>query len=100
MNDEARQRLTAELERLKRDYLVRLRDSRAELEQLHAACGGGDEAACARVHSLAHGLAGTAGSYGFMEISQAATAVDLLCKDRATGAEIAAGLALLIDELG
>ena len=99
MNDEASQRFAVELERLKRNYRARMRDSHGELEGLGDACRRGEAAACARVHAIAHGIAGTAGSYGFMEISQVATAVDVLCKDGAAGAEIGQALQQLIAAL-
>ncbi len=96
VDEAARQRFLEQLEAMKRSYLDRLPGQAEELEELNARLRASDADAMPRVEAIVHKLAGTAGSYGLMEISLAATSLDTLIKQGAAPSSLEEELDALI----
>jgi len=96
VDDAARERFRAQLERMKKGYVSRLPERAAELEELRPGLSAGDAAASQQVRDIVHRLSGTAGSYGLDEISRAATELELRIDKAAAPDALASDLDALV----
>jgi HPt (histidine-containing phosphotransfer) domain-containing protein len=71
-----RERAQARLDALRAGFAARLRERLAELEALVQRAHGGDAGALRPALAAAHRLAGTAGSYGYPDVGDAAAALE------------------------
>ncbi len=72
----ARDKLAA----LRNGFATRLRERVSELEDAVEAACSRDDLGVHRTESLAHQLAGTAGSYGFVEVGELSAELEALCQ--------------------
>lgn len=72
----ARDKLAA----LRNGFAARLRDRVRELEDAVEAACSQDDLGVHQTESLAHRLAGTAGSYGFAEVGELSAELEALCQ--------------------
>jgi|GEM_PF-2485153 len=80
MSDEARLADARDkLAELRNGFKARLRERVAELEAAVQSASAGEAGGVQRTEALAHKLAGTAGSYGFPEVGEAAAELEALC---------------------
>ena len=87
---------TAGLSAVRSAYVQRLRSQAADLREALVRAQQGDTDALAELRRIAHRLHGTAGSFGFDEVSYAAAQLEELVETQPTAAQMeAAGSSLL-----
>ncbi len=77
--------LSPALQKLMAQFGEQLPDKLAEIRRLHEACEGSDDQTLQDYYTAVHRIAGSAGSYGYREVSETARLLDRFLSDVLAG---------------